>query len=244
MNSAAVSGTKAAGRERPRGGARLLVLASGRGSNFQALLDAGLASSICGLICDQPGAPVLERARAAGLPALLLRRKKTESRNEYCARLAEAAAGLDPAGPPDFVFLLGWMRLLSNSFLSRFPGRVINLHPALPGAFPGLEAIAREYEAFRAGTLAETGIMVHYVPDEGMDSGPVIAVEKVPISAEDSPESFEARVHETEHRLVVRTALALVRGDLPPWDGSRQTAAGPAPEQQAATSSSVHICHK
>ncbi len=248
MSSTAGSEETPADRGEPRQYChRIVVLASGRGSNFQALLDAGLAPAICGLICDQPEAPVLERARTAHIPALLIRRRKTETRGEYCVRLADAAEGLFAAGSAGSpggaapaadrasfggpasaassgcIFLLGWMRLLSNSFLSRFPNRVINLHPALPGTFPGLEAIEREYDAYRAGSLKTTGIMVHYVPDEGMDSGPVIATAEVPIFPDDSPASFEARVHETEHRLVIDTAQKLVKGVLPPPQSVRST---------------------
>jgi phosphoribosylglycinamide formyltransferase 1 len=201
--------------------ARLVVLASGRGSNFQALLDAArgqmpkglvpgrLDAKIAALVSDRPGAPVLERARAAGIPALLLPPKKGKTRAEYGTRLAAEVA----AYAPDFVILLGWMRLLSSSFLGRFPGKVVNLHPALPGAFPGTEAIAKAYAAFREGKVDKTGVMIHFVPDEGVDSGPLIASEEVEIRPEDSLEDLEARIHETEHRLLVATLSRLIQSE-------------------------------
>jgi phosphoribosylglycinamide formyltransferase-1 len=95
------------------------------------------------------------------------------------------------------------MRILSSAFLSCFPNRVINLHPALPGAFPGTHAIERAFEAYQLNEIDHTGVMVHLVPDEGVDNGPVLATEVVPILARDNLESLEKRIHEVEHRLLV-----------------------------------------
>ena len=110
--------------------------------------------------------------------------------------------------------LAGWMHLLSSSFLDRFPNRVINLHPALPGQFPGSDAIADAWEAFQAGRVTGTGVMVHYVPDEGVDDGPPIASVEVPIHAGDTLEVLRRRIHEAEHELIV-SAVAQVL-DTPP----------------------------
>ena len=126
-------------------------------------------------------------------------------RHRYDADLAEAVA----ATAPDLVVLAGWMHLLSQIFLDRFPNRVINLHPALPGQFPGATAIADAWAAFQAGRISTTGVMVHYVPDEGVDNGPVIASAEVPIRQSDTFESLCRRIHETEHDLIV-TAIAKV----------------------------------
>ncbi|MBC7242566.1 MAG: phosphoribosylglycinamide formyltransferase, partial [Anaerolineae bacterium] len=109
-----------------------------------------------------------------------------------------------------------WMHVLSNAFLQRFPGRVINLHPALPGQFPGTDAIARAYQAFREGRITHTGVMIHFVPDEEVDCGPVIVSEKVPIYPEDTLEALEARVHVVEHRLYVEALRRLIAGEVPP----------------------------
>jgi phosphoribosylglycinamide formyltransferase 1 len=100
--------------------------------------------------------------------------------------------------------------VLTDAFLQRFPGRVVNLHPALPGAFPGLHAIERAYSAARAGEIDCTGVMVHLVPDEGIDVGPVLAQQPVPILPDDTLESLEARIHAVEHRLLVETLHRLI----------------------------------
>ena len=115
----------------------------------------------------------------------------------------------------DLVVLAGWNRVLTDAFLAHHT--VINLHPAKPGAFPGLGAITRAYEAWQRGEAASGGVMVHYVPDEGIDSGPVIASEEVPFEPGDTLEAFEERVHRTEHRLLVEgiaTALSHQRSIL------------------------------
>jgi phosphoribosylglycinamide formyltransferase 1 len=112
------------------------------------------------------------------------------------------------------VILAGWMRILSSSFLSVFPNRVINLHPALPNTFPGTHAIERAYEAYQNSEINHTGIMVHLVPDEGVDNGPVLATEIVPIHPTDTLASLEARVHKTEHNLLVNTVKTLLKESI------------------------------
>jgi folate-dependent phosphoribosylglycinamide formyltransferase PurN len=101
------------------------------------------------------------------------------------------------------------MRLLTKPFLDRFPGRVINLHPALPGAFPGTHAIERAFEAYRRGETGQTGVMVHLVPDEGVDSGPVLAQAVVEIRPDDDLAALEARIHAVEHNLLIATLRQL-----------------------------------
>ncbi len=188
---------------------RLVVLISGSGSNLQAIINAcdrgEIPARIVGVISNKPDAYGLERARNAGLPALVKVKKKDQDRREYDRELAEAATSFQP----DWIILAGWMRLLSSDFLNCFPGRVINLHPALPGAFPGTHAIERAFEAFQRGEIQHTGVMVHFVPDEGVDDGPVLAVEKVPVYAGDTLETLEQRVHQVEHRLLVQVIRQL-----------------------------------
>lgn len=185
--------------------ARLVVLISGSGTNLQAILDAcaagDLPASVAAVISNRGDAFGLERARQAGVPALALPKPRDEDRRVYDARLAERAAGFQP----DWIVLAGWMRVLSAAFLDRFPKRVINLHPALPGSFPGTHAIDRAFAAFQGGEIQETGVMVHLVPDEGVDSGPVLGQARVPITPVDTLETLEARVHAAEHRLLVET---------------------------------------
>ena len=120
---------------------------------------------------DRPTRYALDRATAAGVPAVRVPPDAGEARADYDTRLADVVAARDP----DFVVLAGWMRILTMSFLGRFPDRVVNLHPALPGELPGTHAIERAWHEALAGERTRTGVMVHLVPDEGVDDGPVLA---------------------------------------------------------------------
>ncbi len=190
---------------------RLVVLISGNGSNLQAILDAcqsgELNSKVVSVVSNKADAYGLTRARNAGVEAIHFAKQGDESRNEYDARLAELVSSKQP----DYVILAGWMRILTSSFLSHFPNRVVNLHPALPDTFPGTHAIERAFEAYGRGEIEHTGIMVHHVPDEGVDNGPVLATEIVPIHKEDTLETLEIRVHQTEHTLLVKTIKSLLK---------------------------------
>jgi formyltetrahydrofolate-dependent phosphoribosylglycinamide formyltransferase len=191
---------------------RLVVLISGNGTNLQAILDGcasgSLPAMVAAVISNKRDAFGLERARLAGVPAVVQPKPKEQDRREYDSRLADVVASYGA----DWVILAGWMRVLSSEFLTRFPNRVINLHPALPGTFPGTHAIERAFEAFGRGEIRGTGVMMHLVPDEGVDSGPVLAQEEVPIRPEDTLESLEARVHGVEHRLLVDAIRKVLGG--------------------------------
>jgi phosphoribosylglycinamide formyltransferase-1 len=182
---------------------RLVVLVSGDGSNLQAVLDGCVDGPIDGevaaVVSDRTDAYGLERARKRGVPSKVLEPRNGEVRRDYDARLADAVA----AFAPDHVVLAGWMRILTMGFLGRFPGRVINLHPALPGDLPGTHAIERAWNEAGLGIRDHSGVMVHLVPDEGVDDGPVLATRRVPVAPTDSAERFAARMHETEHELLV-----------------------------------------
>jgi len=184
--------------------ARLVVLISGNGSNLQAILDAcasgELDAKVVSVISNKADAYGLTRVKNAGIESVHFAKFENESRSDYDARLAACVSTF----LPDYVVLAGWMRILSSAFLSSFPNRVINLHPALPNTFPGTHAIERAYEACQRGEIKRTGVMVHFVPDEGVDTGPVLASEIVPIFAEDTLESLETRVHQTEHKLLIK----------------------------------------
>jgi phosphoribosylglycinamide formyltransferase-1 len=188
---------------------RLVVLASGNGSNLQAILDACAAGAIdaavVAVVSDQPDAVALRRATDAGVPCVHIGRHPGEPRADYDARLADVVAGFGP----DFVVLAGWMRILTTSFLGWFPNRVINLHPALPGELPGLHAVERAWHEALAGERRRTGVMVHAVPDEGVDDGPVLASVEVAIELDDTLETLTARIHAAEHRLLVATLQKL-----------------------------------
>lgn len=190
---------------------RLVVLISGNGSNLQALLDAcdsgELNAQVVSVVSNKSDAYGLIRAKNAGVEAVQFPKSQNESRQEYDTRLANYVSTC----LPDYVILAGWMRILSSSFLSSFPNKVINLHPALPDTFPGTHAIERAYEAFQRGEIEHTGVMVHLVPDEGVDNGPVLATEIVAILKEDTLETLETRVHQTEHRLLINTIKSLLK---------------------------------
>jgi phosphoribosylglycinamide formyltransferase-1 len=192
----------------------LVVLISGHGSNLQAILDAcasgELNARVVAVIANTSAAFGLERARRSNIPALAKPKSIDQDRRAYDAELADLAASFQP----DWIVLAGWMRVLSSAFLDRFPQRVINLHPALPGTFPGTHAIERAYEAFQRGEIDRTGVMVHLVPDEGVDNGPVLAQAEVLIQPADTLESLEARIHQTEHHLLIATLRRLCAG---PW---------------------------
>jgi phosphoribosylglycinamide formyltransferase 1 len=183
--------------------ARLAVLISGNGSNLQAILDASaekrLAADVVVVVSNKPKAYGLERARLVGVPAIVKTKTTDQGRRTYDAELA----GIVQAYRPDWVILAGWMRILSSAFLDAFPNRVINLHPALPGMFPGTQAIERAFSAYHMGEVSETGVMVHLVPDEGVDCGPVIAQRTVPILPDDTLDILAARIHQTEHQILV-----------------------------------------
>ena len=193
----------------------LAVLASGRGGNFEALVQAAASGEMPGrvavLLCDVPGAPVLDRARRHGIetlePPAGARRTRIDDERPWIEALK--ARGVD------LVLLAGFMRRLHGDFLAAFPDRILNLHPSLLPAFPGLDAIRR---AFDHGTRV-TGCTVHVVNAE-LDGGPIVAQEAVPIGDDDTLASLEARIHAAEHRLY---PAAVRRFLTEPWtrDGRR-----------------------
>lgn len=188
----------------------LVVLASGSGSNFQAILDAiargELDARVRLLVCNVEGAKVLERARAAGVPAQVLSHKGLP-RAAFDAALVEAirAAGAGEA----WVVLAGFMRILTPTFLDAFAGRVINVHPALLPAFPGVDAQA---QALAYG-VAVAGCTVHLV-DAGTDTGPILAQAVVPVHGGDDRDALAARILVQEHRLLPRVLQWIAEGRL------------------------------
>jgi formyltetrahydrofolate-dependent phosphoribosylglycinamide formyltransferase len=198
--------------------ARLVVLASGSGSNLQALIDAiaggRLDAEIVAVFVNRRRAHARARAVEAGIPEdhvplqpfLDTHADRRRGREAYDRALADRVA----AHRPDVVVCAGWMHLFTSAFLARFPGRVVNLHPALPGTFPGAHAIDDAWAAHVNDGLDRTGVMVHLIPDEGVDDGPVLVSREVAILADDSRESLEARIHEVEHQLLVEAVAGLV----------------------------------
>ena len=190
--------------------ARLVVLASSNGTNLQAIIDAceskQIDAQVVGVVSDKHEAFALNRAQCHNVDTAVVAAKPHETRPQYDARIAQIVG----AWQPHIIVLAGFMRVLSNSFLSLFPNQIINIHPALPGELPGTRAIERAFTEFTQGTRRETGVMVHFVPDEGVDNGPVIAQQVVPIHLADTLVTLEARMHATEHVLVINALQQLI----------------------------------
>ena len=187
-----------------RSGVRLVVLASGAGSTAQALLDdAELRPSITALGSDRPGAPALDRARAAGVETFTVPMSDYADRESWNRALEKAVAEHEP----DLVVLAGFMRVLDAAFVSRF--RIVNTHPALLPSFPGAHAVR---DALAAGATT-TGVTVHWV-DEGVDTGPIIAQVAVPVRPDDDEGRLRARIQQAEKPLYVRTLRTLCAEEI------------------------------
>lgn len=185
---------------------RLAVLASGTGTNLQAILDELHGSEgieVCGVGSDKPDAMALERARSAGVEAGAFPRAEYADRAARDGAMADWLEGLGV----DLVVLAGYMQLLSPPFIARFRGRIVNVHPALLPSFPGLDAIG---QALDYGVRI-TGVSIHFV-DEGLDSGPVILQRPVPVPASRSREELEDAVHRTEHALYPQAIRMIAEG--------------------------------
>jgi len=185
---------------------RIGVLVSGRGSNLQALIDKlpELPVEISLVISDVPTAAALIRAAEAGIPTAVIEpkgRSKAEFQTELALKLKEYGA--------EFVVLAGFMRILGKEFLSQAPGPVINIHPALLPAFPGLHAQA---QALNYGVKV-SGCTVHFV-DEGMDSGPIIAQSTVSVLDTDDEDTLAARILEQEHKLLPEVVRLMALGRI------------------------------
>jgi formyltetrahydrofolate-dependent phosphoribosylglycinamide formyltransferase len=195
---------------------RIAVLISGSGTNLQAIIDGVAAGSLPGVeiavvVSNRKAAYGLQRARKAGIPTeyapLGAFRRAGGTRRQYDAALAKL---LRENYGVTWVVQAGWMHLFGMDFLQHFRNRVVNLHPALPGTYPGMHAIERAWEDYQRGEIGHTGVMVHLVPDEGVDDGPVVAQVIVPIRVDDTLDALEARIHETEHHLLVETLYRLL----------------------------------
>lgn len=190
---------------------RLGILGSGKGSNAAAIADACVSGEIPAdvavVISDVDGAGILERARSRGLPARFIAPGKFRTKLDDMAETAFIEA-LEKAGV-DLVVLAGFMRILQGNFLRTFANRVINIHPALLPAFPGLEAWK---QALDYGVKV-TGVTVHFV-DQGIDTGPIIAQETVPVLPGDTPETLHARIQDVERKIYPASIAALARGEV------------------------------
>lgn len=194
--------------------ARIAVLASGGGTNFQALIDACAApdfpARICLLLTNRPRAGCLERAERAGIPTRVLRHRAYDSREAFDTAMV---AALREAGA-EWVCLAGFMRVVTPVFLEAFAGRVLNIHPSLLPAFPGLHAQQQAYEA----GVRVSGCTVHFV-DPGVDTGPIIVQGVVPRLEGDSAENLQQRILAMEHRVFPLALRWAAEGRLRLVDG-------------------------
>lgn len=185
----------------------IAIFVSGRGSNLSTLVRAvkkgRLAAEIRLVVCDNPRAPAMARARRAGIEVLLVERDKFSDRQsfeqEIISRLRQCGIKL--------IVLAGFMRLLSREFVQAFPRRIINIHPSLLPAFKGLQAIRQAWDY----GVKVTGVTVHFV-DEGVDSGEIILQQAARISEGDSLESLERKIHKAEHRLYPAAIAKVITG--------------------------------
>ncbi len=185
---------------------RIVVLASGSGTNLQAILDTlhgreGI--EVAGVGSDKPGARALERAVAAGVETAAFPIDAYADRTSRDAAMGDWVA----ARHADLVVLAGYMQLLTEPFVARFRGRVVNIHPALLPSFPGLDAIG---QALAAG-VQETGVTVHFV-DEGVDTGPTILQRRVPVPVGRERGVLEAAIHTVEHQLYPEAIRMIAEG--------------------------------
>ena len=176
----------------------IAIFASGNGSNFEAVAAAAIrgeiAANVSLLVCDKPGAKVIERAARLGIPTFVLNPQGFANRAEHEKQIL---AALKDAGV-EFIVLAGYMRIIGEMLLWAYGGRIVNIHPSMLPDFPGMDAIAK---AFESGA-SHTGVTVHYV-DEGVDTGPIIAQRQMEILPGDTLESLEERVHRVEHEFYV-----------------------------------------
>lgn len=192
---------------------RVIVMISGNGSNLQAIIDATQNGhlkhvEIVLVVSNRKAAYGLQRAEAAGIPTLYSPLKPYKqagkTREDYDRDLAQKLATYSP----DLIVLAGWMHILSKPFIDVFPQKVINLHPALPAQYPGINAIERAFDDYKAGEITHSGVMMHYVIPE-VDAGDVILHAEVPMLPDDTLEDFAKRMHAAEHQIIVK-AIALI----------------------------------
>lgn len=182
------------------------VLASGSGSNLQALIDAELGPArIAVVICNVPGAKALARAEAAGIPSVVIDHRAFKDRGAFDLALVETLR----ARGVEWVVLAGFMRIVTPVVLDAFTDRVVNIHPALLPSFPGVHA---QKQALLAGVKL-SGCTVHLV-DEGTDTGPILAQSAVPVLPDDDEARLSGRILAEEHRLYPRCVRALAEGRL------------------------------
>lgn len=187
----------------------LMLMASGTGSNVQALIDAvnhgQIQAEIVGVISDQPQAPVIQKAQAAGIESFISQPKDYNSRKDW----EQSILDFCQARSSDLILLAGFMRILSADFLQHYPQQVINIHPSLLPAFPGRQGIKDAYDY----GVKITGVTIHYV-DDGIDTGSIIAQESLKIDPNWDLAQLESHIHQIEHQLYPATIEKLIQEKL------------------------------
>lgn len=181
----------------------IAVLASGSGSNLQALIDNQGDYRIALVLSDKPDARALERAEKAGIPATVV--AWPGDRGAFTTAICEAVA----ASGAGLMVLAGFMRILGAEAIDRFPGRILNIHPSLLPAFPGAHAVENALDH----RVKVTGVTVHFV-DEEVDHGPIIVQVPVPVRGDDDLDSLHARLQSEEHRIYPAVVAGLARGEI------------------------------
>jgi phosphoribosylglycinamide formyltransferase-1 len=210
----------------------LVILISGRGSNMEAMLQAALPARIAAVISNRADAAGLAIAAQHGVPARVVEHRQFASRDAFDAKLAEV---IDEYAP-DYVLLAGFMRILGEAFVSRYPERIVNIHPSLLPAFPGVHTHAR--------VLAE-GVRVHgctvHLVTPRLDHGPILIQAAVPVRADDTEDSLAARVLEQEHRIFPQAVRWLCEGRVSVDAAGRVAVAGESPGKGTLVAPAIEV---
>ena len=208
----------------------IVILISGRGSNMEAIIKAHLPIDVCAVVANRPDATGLAFAAAQGIPTIVVDHKAFASRDDFDAALAEAIDRYRP----DYIVLAGFMRVLTEWFIARFPNRILNIHPSLLPSFPGLHT---HRQALAAGVKLH-GATVHLVTPR-LDHGPIIVQAAVPVLEGDSEDSLAARVLVQEHRIYPMALRWLAEGRMELMTGGVVQIRGSG---VSLHTSSLHLC--
>lgn len=181
------------------------IFASGTGTNFDALASSEEIKNLADIeimVCDKPGAKVIKKAEDKNIKTFVFNPKDYENKAAYEKEILEKVKDLD------YIFLAGYMRILSKDFLENFKGRVVNIHPSILPKYKGRESIKRAYEA----RDSYIGVTIHYVNEE-IDGGKILAQDKFKVDYSNTLDEVESKVHELEHRLYIKTAVEILKGE-------------------------------
>lgn|SRR5690625_2552255 len=183
---------------------RAAVFASGTGSNFDAIMKQHqtLGCEVVLLVCDKPGALVLDKAMTKGIQTFVFEPQTYETKEAYEQEIVKILQQFNVS----WIFLAGYMRIVGPTLLDIYEGKIINIHPSLLPSFPGKDAIG---QAFKAG-VEKTGVTIHYI-DEGIDTGPIIAQQELAVLPDDTRETLQARIQKIEHQLYPKVIQQLMK---------------------------------